>query len=129
MQQNLCPLNCFDEDKNMSKIIYDLRLCNQDNRERPRTEVEFVDYNFSSYMSRNQRQQYIQNYSSLVERKDYKPGTQQVSPQKIRSPLSLRKRKRASLVPPPKKVHFEMTQNEVNENNNISNQTKSVKFV
>ena len=53
MQQNLCPLTCLDEDQNMSKIIYDMRLCNRDCRERPKTEVEFVDNNFASQMSRN----------------------------------------------------------------------------
>ena len=55
MQQNLCPLNCFDQDNDMTKIIYDLKLCNGIDRTRPKTEVEFVDNNFSTQMSRNQR--------------------------------------------------------------------------
>ena len=105
----------------MSKIIYDLRLCSNDNRERPRTEVEFVDNNFSTQMSRNQRQQYIQNYSSLVEKKDYKPNSLNISPHKIRSPLSLKKKKRGSLIPLLKKHNFEVTRIEMNENNNIAN--------
>ena len=56
MQKNLCPLNCFDEDKNMSKIIYDMRLSNGNPRVRPKTEVEFNDNNFTAQMSRNERQ-------------------------------------------------------------------------
>ena len=73
MQQKLCPLNCFDEDKNLSKIIYDMRLSNRNTRTRPKTEVEFADYNFNAQFSRNDRQEYIHNHSSLVEKKNYQP--------------------------------------------------------
>ena len=59
MQQNLCPLYCLDEDRNMSKIIYDMRLSNVNPRTRPKTEVEFIDNHFAAQMSRNQRQKYI----------------------------------------------------------------------